>query len=381
MNRSRPNAGTVLWEANPFADRMRTSSAKGFASHKSARRGITLLEILVSIFILVVGLLGTAALIPIGNSEATKGQIAHRGAEVGVRAYHEFRVRRMNDPRNWISGGQACTQPTGGGSGGGNHALKESFRNKAICIDAWAAAVGAQSFPYNTTGGLPMLIVSLRSTPFASDEAVSSGGGMEAPFAREIFSSRDTLLFERPDDTLKPPQQKMDNTRSRRFSETVYTWLATLIPQESDPETYLASFAVFARNHPIRDQVPVRDEMVTTAQWMGGTDFRISAPQGPDRKRMREMLRVGRWLLLSGQSQQYKWYRVTAIEGQLDDEGGMRQVTLEGPDWSQSWGTSPMVAMYGGGGVVAVYERTVQLEWDTLWIRGTRKVDEQQVQQ
>src|SRR5688572_27600044 len=60
------------------------------------RPGITLLEILVSIFILVIGLLGTAALIPIGNSEVLKGGIAHRGAEVGIRGYHEFRVRRMN---------------------------------------------------------------------------------------------------------------------------------------------------------------------------------------------------------------------------------------------------------------------------------------------
>jgi hypothetical protein len=375
MYRLKPIASTALWEANPFADRSLRSpvSANGFASHR--RNGITLLEILVSIFILVIGLLGTAALIPIGNSEALKGQIAHRGAEVGVRAYHEFRVRRMNDPRNWLANGQPCTEPTGGASGGGNHELKESFRNKAVCIDAWASAVGGQSFPYNTTGGLPMPVLSLRRTPFSNEEAGASAGFMSVPFARAVFSSRDTLTFERPEDSLKPAQQKFVD-KSQRFAETHYTWLATLVPQESDPETYLASFAVFYRNAPVQNQSPIREELVTTAQWVGGTDFRISAPQGADRKRFREMLRVGRWLLFAGQNQQYRWYRITAVEGQLDDDAAMRQVTMEGPDWSQSWGTSPMVAMYGGGGVVAVYERTVQLEWDTLWIRGTRQVDE-----
>jgi hypothetical protein len=156
----------------------------------------------------------------------------------------------------------------------------------------------------------------------------------------------------------------------------VYSWLATLVPQESDPESYLASFAVFYRNAPIYGRTQVRDELVTNAQWIGGSDFRINAPQGEGRKLMRDMLRPGRWLLLGGDNQKFIWYRVTAIDGQASDEAATRQVTLEGPDWVQSWGNSPMVAMYGGGGVVAVYERTVQLEWDTLWSKGTRQVDE-----
>ena len=353
--------------------RSRSRAARG-----TYRRGITLLEILVSIFILVIGLLGTAALIPIGNSEVLKAGIAHRGAEVGIRAYHDFRVRRMNDPRNWLLNGQPCTQTTGGASGGGNHAMKDSIRNKALCIDPLAAGMGAQSFPYNTTGGTPMPIVSLRKSPFANDPAGSVSERMEAPFAKEIFTSRDNLVFDRPEDSLLPAQQfrTAGSQEARRRTETVYSWLATLVPQESDPEAYLASFAVFYRNSPVYGRPQVRDELVTNAQWTGGTDFKISAPQGDGRKLMKEMLRAGRWILLAGQNQQYMWYRVTAIEGQLSDESSMRQVTLEGPDWAQSWGNNPMVAMYGGGGVVAVYERTVQLEWDTLWSKGTRQVDE-----
>jgi prepilin-type N-terminal cleavage/methylation domain-containing protein len=78
------------------------------------KRGISLLEILVAIFILSVGLLGVASLIPVGNSEVIKASIAHRSAETGLRAFREMRLRGYLNPQNWLAGGISIVDPETG---------------------------------------------------------------------------------------------------------------------------------------------------------------------------------------------------------------------------------------------------------------------------
>ena len=59
------------------------------------RRGVTLLEVLISIGVVAVGLLGVAALIPIGAFAVNETAKADRSAALGRAAQHEVRVRRM----------------------------------------------------------------------------------------------------------------------------------------------------------------------------------------------------------------------------------------------------------------------------------------------
>ena len=59
------------------------------------RRGITLLEVLISIFVMAVGLMGVAALIPIGTFAVSETAKADRSAAMGRAAMHEVRVRDM----------------------------------------------------------------------------------------------------------------------------------------------------------------------------------------------------------------------------------------------------------------------------------------------
>jgi hypothetical protein len=57
------------------------------------RQGISLLEVLVSIFIVSVGLLGVISLFPVGLQTAQRGLIAERAAVVGRTALKEFLTR------------------------------------------------------------------------------------------------------------------------------------------------------------------------------------------------------------------------------------------------------------------------------------------------
>lgn len=61
-------------------------------------RGVTLIEVLISIFVVSVGLLGVAALIPLAGHQTEQGSRNDRKANVGRRSFREFMVRGYNDP-------------------------------------------------------------------------------------------------------------------------------------------------------------------------------------------------------------------------------------------------------------------------------------------
>jgi len=64
-------------------------------------RGISLIEVLMSIFIVSIGLLGVLSLVPVGHLEAQKGSAADRASVIGEYAMRDFRIRGLhaNDPR------------------------------------------------------------------------------------------------------------------------------------------------------------------------------------------------------------------------------------------------------------------------------------------
>ena len=66
------------------------------------RAGISLLEVLISIFVLTVGLLGIAAVIPIGRVEILQTQIADRSSTLGRDAHRELYVREYLNPNHWL---------------------------------------------------------------------------------------------------------------------------------------------------------------------------------------------------------------------------------------------------------------------------------------
>jgi hypothetical protein len=76
-------------------------SASEWVEAPRRRRGISLIEVLMSIFIVSVGLLGVLSLVPVGHLEAQKGSAADRAAVIGEYAMRDFRIRGLHhqDPR------------------------------------------------------------------------------------------------------------------------------------------------------------------------------------------------------------------------------------------------------------------------------------------
>lgn len=90
-------------------------SNPAFASRVAARRGVTLLEVLMSMAVMVVGLLGLAALIPLGRLEMAEGDRTDNSATLGRSAFRELVVRNYVRPETWLmpSTGDGVITPTG----------------------------------------------------------------------------------------------------------------------------------------------------------------------------------------------------------------------------------------------------------------------------
>ncbi len=68
------------------------------------RRGITLLEVLVSMFVLLFGLMGVAAVFPVASFYVTKGEQFDVSSSVVNRSFDELRARGMLQPSAWWYG-------------------------------------------------------------------------------------------------------------------------------------------------------------------------------------------------------------------------------------------------------------------------------------
>ena len=69
-----------------------------------ARRGIGLLEVLIAIFVLMIGLLGLAVLIVVGKLTLLEVERSDRTGACGRAALHEVKVRNLLNYNGWYSG-------------------------------------------------------------------------------------------------------------------------------------------------------------------------------------------------------------------------------------------------------------------------------------
>ncbi len=352
----------------------------GSAAH--ARGGVTVLEVLFSIGIVTVGLLGVMIIVPLAGLRTSQGTIADGADRLGRNAVRAFDVYQMRRPDTWAQldpSGAAQYIPFTGG---------EPFCIDPLYMAANAGTAGIFRFPYLGSGAAPvpndvpfMRRISLRAFPGAAlpspvPEAALSRI-MSVAQARQFFLAEDDLVFGLPKDRTTPPQQKFSfddsaspvtTERLKRQWEGKFSWLATLVPKPgSSSDTYLLSIVVFHR----RDYFVVDAERPVTvssfnSNGYNGGDVVLRANSEDDLK-----MKEGEWLMLAGANAgvwHFRWYRIqTADAGPVDAGGGIydRDLTLFGQDWPVTL-LSVHKAVWIPG-VVAVYEKTIRLETSSLW--------------
>jgi hypothetical protein len=76
--------------------------ASSIVHRASGRRGISLLEVLISMFVMLFGLMGVAAIFPVGNHYAGRGEQYDRTAALTDQAFAEIKARGMLNPYAWL---------------------------------------------------------------------------------------------------------------------------------------------------------------------------------------------------------------------------------------------------------------------------------------
>ncbi len=324
------------------------------------RRGISLLEVLFSTFILAMGMLGLGALIPVGNYQVSQGLRMDHAATCARAAFREIEAREMLRPDNWV---MADGTPAAGPPGVVTPSPGNFFQMPTFMLDPLFLANNPAVPQFPSGGAAVMPRLSLRSLPINSNP-------LDAARANSIFSWRDDLSMG--DNNGERPQ--LINNAGVTASEGNYSWMAMVTPSAVENtarlgigqrRSYTVSVIVFNKRDLVSTTQAVRQFGGASVTFTPPSDLRIdtTGPSGEPRK-----IVAGQWIMLSEQypspadpsinESRHCWYRVVAV-GNVPGTPQYR-VRLAGPNWVARSGSPPLVTV--ADGVIGVFERTVELD-------------------
>jgi hypothetical protein len=285
------------------------------------RRGISLLEVLVSIGILSIGLCGVAALITAGKLVMVEANKSDRTGACGRAALHEVKVRGWLNWQYWAA----------------------DNRPNAFVIDP----LGVTATPSLTTLG-PMNRVNIYTQ-------VPGGTLLTAVQARDLFRWHDDLVFEYP----TTPSVRPTIPTFGLTSEDTFSWFLTVVPQvvQGVPTgTYTVSVVVCYKR-----VLAATSESTTTiaASTYDGSGNLLNANGFPGfgigggsvvLDNPINGVKNDQWVMLAGGGKA-NWYRVVSA-----GPSPTTNLTLMGPDWDPHIAAALVVI----DGVTGVYTATVQ---------------------
>jgi len=285
--------------------------------------GITLLEVLVTIFILSLGLLGVAALIPIGKFSMIETEKSDRTGTCGRAGLREVQVRRMLDYRSWSPQIQGSATPG------------------VLIIDPLGYHSYGAALPFG--GVFSRLTLSWITSLDIADQ---------------VFRWRDDLIFTLPSGGNRPIPP------SAGASEGNYSWFFTICPTPSDVSggvplalrrAYTVSVAVCHKRILTADH-----EHTAGVNFLGAGTIQYDADLG-DIKSDNWVMLVG--LSSSGSPVAAHWYRIVGMDK------NNRYLTLLGPDWNTTAFPAANTRLVAVEGVSGVYTAVMEVDTSSVWTK------------
>ncbi len=325
----------------------------------AVRRGLSLLEVLVSVGILTLGVLGVAMLIPIGKFAMTEVEKSDRTGTCGRAALREIKIRRMLDPNNWAL-------PSG--------TTLSSFN---ICvIDPLGYARGLTG-PFGGTSGTTSGPTRLSLQPYYG---AGTASWLSVPQAETIFRWHDNLTYAAAKDSTNPTNgdrpMPVPNSSAQQ-SDGNSSWFFTVVPSIADVTANVLwlqrrQFTVSAVvcwkrtfTTPATDPINPGERLVpnVTCDTVGFGGLSISYNNS------NLMPKENQWVMLVGYYGPV-WYRVVAAGSDGTTNPPTIRVSLVGPDWNNNSSATPTLAnLIIVPGVTGVYTKTIMLDTDATWSR------------
>ncbi|MCA9246527.1 MAG: prepilin-type N-terminal cleavage/methylation domain-containing protein [Planctomycetales bacterium] len=329
-------------------------------SSRRSRAGLSLLEVLVSMFILLFGLLGVAAMFPAGKYHVRKANLYDSASAAGQAAFNDLMVRGLLRPLNEDSDGNNKN----------DHWLYWNSTTRATTqIDATSDQL-TLPIQVDMVGGNFVIAGMTRVIP----RQVAANGAQGAALADLVFRSQDDLALDLPDQTDLPgailytdesvrPADADPDTHNTDFYRPAYdgryTWMFTVTP-ESNKDLMRVSVVVFESRNPDSEGDVTGANIKEENMGIGGGELTLDV-DGESQTAPGSWLLVSRFNAGSEADGIYRWYRVVAREIEGD---GDHLITLTGADWDP--GVPPNhVALFDR--VVAVYEKTVPALESSYW--------------
>jgi hypothetical protein len=364
------------------------------------RTGITILEVLFAIGIVIVGLLGIASLLPLAGHRASESARAAEAQALAQDWYSELFTRQIHDSSSWIyyqdfgaSPGYANYNSTITSAKGGTPvtAMSRVTVKQPVCIDplffseadmrtatspplAFLQPAPAENrwyrpsvFPYYQDRYNPTIDPSYTIDPkYAWGDqprmvrvTFANSGSMvpaSAKFVEQVFASQDELAItlEQTDRSTPPvrmptlyaapPSSGTTLPIARAATQTNYSWIATLSPNETlDTSSVdfgtLSLVVIYKRDRlffnpkdsvtvpamrsgtPTPEAKPLGERLAwvvpISGDFNGGTGGRVRllASDGvPDSLHIGDWLMMGKYVSVSGGAAHpvFRWYRVVA---------------------------------------------------------------------
>lgn len=375
------------------------------------RFGVSLVEVIFAMGVVLIGLLGVMSILPLAGNRAKDAVGLTVGSAMSDNVLREMMSQRWLSTNRLVAFTDAGvpTQPT-----------------PPFCIDplypSLATVPGSvgnspiisydlRYFPYYLPKHDPSLDPSIQgsldvTTPISRMRRVgvmqsSSGGILSRDQAYRIADSPDDLLLQRPKDKTLGPFRLGQSVSSipygSRINSGEYSWIATVVPNPSPG--YVTVSVIVMRNRERGYSIPsmpasnpeqnaTTERLASISSWSGFKGGAGGVVELLSSDKTVTRLRSGDWLMLTHHnSQTHRWYRVASVEGdpqfaQVNQAlvgvtssrqprpVWIRKVYLDGPDIAMGpVGTLPSGAFYSASaafatlveGVVSVTERVVRL--------------------
>jgi hypothetical protein len=350
------------------------------------------MEVLISIFIMAIGMVSIASLLPVGGIQVEKANVEEQKAMLGLNAEREFQIRGMANAANWAqynSSNQKWVAYTGAGAYLPPLAIDPLMVGAVVTANAQDSATieNFPAYPTNLAGSYPImkrLTLAGACTPssgfFAPNKALSDA----------IFRAADDVVASQPDDRSSPGTGQLtydsSNNPVKRDFEGNYTWVATLTPYYPDQAApvsgnqFTLSIVIFYRRVLAKPTATSQQEdyihcmtagSLTTEPTAGTVSYGGGDMNFGDgtvaTEQQATLARPGNWVMLcrtNGSNPAiFKWYRI--VTASIDNSGNLG-VTLAGPDWVWGGASSPTYACLFDG-AVACYQRVIHLDGPSLW--------------